>query len=689
MNSFINTEEIRKALTILRRGMLFEIRILQGRGKSLSGYFRDVDTAVTALESLTEHQLRGANIYFTLNRIQEDCYSRRQKDQLIIPEETTQDTEITGYDWIFIDIDPIRVKGTSSSNDQLESAREKARRVYSWLQMEGFEEPVVGMSGNGFHLLYPVTIPADDKGKGKVKHFLEALDMLFSDEVIKIDTVNHNPARICKLYGSLAQKGTGTEDRPHRMTYLVRVPDIIKPVKVSYIEKVGNMLPKKEKPQPYNSYNPGAFDVVEWMAKYGIEYTKKDGGDYTKFILKECPFDHNHKAPDSMITVCDSGAIGFKCFHNSCRNKTWQDVRMLYEPTAYEQRQADDKVNAGWAQHKMYNRTKNIDYQAGWEDDISADKTNTEKQPMFLTAMKILKMPTETEDFIRSGIEGIDNRLRGLKKGAVTLLSGLRGGSKSTLLTQIILNAIDDGNNVICYSGELTPKNFMRWMILQAAGKAHTTKTKYAAYYDVSKEDQYAIAHWLGEHFELYNNLYGNNYQRLYARLKAQIEVQKTDLLVLDNLMALDIRDLDDHDKYSAQKIFIESLCRLAKETCVHIIFVAHPRKAVGFLRLDDVSGTADLSNLADNAFIVHRVNEDFKRLSRMMFHWKEDNEVYRCTNVIEIAKDRDGGTQDVFIPLYYEAETKRLKNSVAESITYGWLPDAMETDNSNKDVLL
>ena len=298
---------------------------------------------------------------------------------------------------------------------------------------------------------------------------------------------------------------------------------------------------------------------------------------------------------------------------------------------------------------------------------------------MFLTAQQILEMPTETEDFIRTGIEGIDNRMRGLKKGAVSLLSGLRGGSKSTWLTQIILNAINDGNNVIAYSGELTSRNFMRWMNLQAAGKAHVVQTKYNNYYVVKKEDLQKIARWLGDHFQLYNNDYGNNYEKLYARLKNQIAVQKTDLIVLDNLMALDIRDLDNKDKYSAQKIFIESLQRLAKQTDTHIIFVAHPRKAVGFLRLDDVSGSADLANLTDNAFIIHRNNADFKRLSKDMFKWKDDHIAFTGTNVIEIAKDRDMGTQDVFIPLWYEPETKRLKNSEAESITYGWLPDEFE----------
>ena len=55
------------------------------------------------------------------------------------------------------------------------------------------------------------------------------------------------------------------------------------------------------------------------------------------------------------------------------------------------------------------------------------------------------------------------------------------------------------------------------------------------------------------------------------------------------------------------------------------------------------------------------------------MFKWKEDNPIYQATNVIEIAKDRDFGHQDVFIPLWYEPETKRLKNCETEAVHYGW----------------
>jgi hypothetical protein len=99
---------------------------------------------------------------------------------------------------------------------------------------------------------------------------------------------------------------------------------------------------------------------------------------------------------------------------------------------------------------------------------------------------------------------------------------------------------------------------------------------------------------------------------------------------------------------------------------------------------LDDVSGSGIITNIVDNAFIVHRNNEDFRRLTKQMYKWREDHEAYTGTNVIEICKERDGGIQDEFIPLWYEPETKRLKNYENENIVYGWdkPPDDFPDEN-------
>ena len=170
----------------------------------------------------------------------------------------------------------------------------------------------------------------------------------------------------------------------------------------------------------------------------------------------------------------------------------------------------------------------------------------------------------------------------------------------------------------------------------------------------------------------MYNNYYGNNFSLILEQITKCVVEHRVDLVILDNMMALNLMEMGS-DKYQQQSHFVECLENFAKNANVHILFVAHPRKSVGFLRLDDVSGSNDIVNRVDNAFILHRVNTDFRRLSKDMFKWKDDNELYQSTNVIEICKDRDGGQQDVFIPLFFEASTKRLRNSPGENKVYAW----------------
>lgn len=335
---------------------------------------------------------------------------------------------------------------------------------------------------------------------------------------------------------------------------------------------------------------------------------------------------------------------------------------MLFEPDAYEKCQQD-------YERRIYSRQPVQQAKVIWPID---------GKPVFYTAQDVLNLPVPEERFIKTGIADIDKKLRGMKKGYVSVMSGLRAAGKSSVISEMVLDGVESGNNIGVFSGELAPKNFMRWMNLQAAGKGYTEPTQFEGYYNVQRKYQEQIAQWLGEHFWLYNNEYGFDFQAVVDQFKRKIEKDKLDMLILDNLMTFDISGMSEN-KFEAQTKFILALQgEIAKPYNVHIMFVAHPRKAMGFLRLDDISGTADLGNAVDNAFIVHRVNQDFKRLSKQMFGWKDDNQIYQATNVIEIAKDRDGGVMDYFIPLYYEPETKRLKNYSSENKIYGW----NKTDN-------
>ena len=663
--NFYDEQEIKKTISVMKPdGQLFEVRVIYGDNTpALSGYFTDADTLIDNLRRVNH---RDCNVYITLNQINSACYSRSQRDVFYkSPKTSTKDGEIDGYDWLMIDLDPDRVTGVSSSARELDAAHKLGNKIYLALKNLGFEKPVCADSGNGVHLLYKISLNNNAEMTALVKRCLQALDMLFSDGTIKIDVSNHNPSRICKLYGTLAQKGSDTQERPHRMSRITMIPDTIKATDISYLEKLAKMYPDEpEKPQVYNHYSPNTFDLDGWLQKYGIEYKADVRGDKAvKYVLDHCPFDANHTGKDAVIFKSPSGAIGFHCFHNSCQGRTWKDVRLLFEPNAYERREAERT-------ERMYHS-----YNRHMKPPVRVTEKSTDGSPMFLTAMMIHDMKVPDETFVRTGIEVIDTKMRGLMKGHVSVWSGLRASAKSTLLSEIMLNAVQDGNNVGCFSGELTPKNFMKWMNLQAAGKAYARPSRYNNYFYTDNATDLKIAKWLADRFHLYNNEYGNNFVEVIKGFEKVIDEKKLDLLVLDNLMAFDISDLSD-SKWEAQSQFVLSLCSLAKSRNLHIAFVAHPRKSMGFLRFDDIAGTADLGNAVDDAFIVHRNNNDFKRFTKDMFGWKEDNEIYEGTNVVEIVKDRDGGNQDVFIPLYYEVETKRLKNEKSENVIYGWCND-------------
>lgn len=654
----INENEIRRTLSLLKPdGHLFEVRVIYNSKAVYSGYFKSADDLMAAF-SRDIRDYANCNIYITLNYLNDECYSRSQRNRFLSKGlATTSDKDVLGYEWIFIDVDPHRTTAVSSSDDQVEKAKVIGNKVYAFMKNLGFYDPICGFSGNGVHLLYRVKIKNSEENVKLINNCLKVLDMFFSTDDVQIDLKNFNPARVCKLYGTKAQKGSDTKERPHRMSRIISAPDEVRINDIQYIEKLAGMLPKEEKPQRYNSYQPTHFDLDEWLDEHGLKYRKSSYSGGVKYILDECPFDSNHKGKDACIFRATSGAIGFHCFHNSCADKTWRDVRLKYEPDAYEKKQQEysDRI---YAKPKKKPEYKPIQEKEG--------------EPVFLTAKDILNMPRPPERFVKTGISDIDQRMRGLKTGYTSVLSGLRASGKSSVISEICLDCVESESKVTVYSGELSPQNFMRWMDLQAAGKAYAEPTQFEGYYNVAKENQEKIAEWLAKNFTLYNNKYGNNFLAVKEQLERKIEVDKPDLLILDNLMAFDIRSLSEN-KFEAQTAFTWSLHEMAQKYDIHIIFVAHPRKAMGFLRLDDISGTADIGNAVDNAFIIHRVNNDFVRLTKQMFGWKDDDPLYSADNVIEIAKDRDGGLQDYFIPLYYEKESKRLKNSFTENKIYSW----------------
>lgn len=277
---------------------------------------------------------------------------------------------------------------------------------------------------------------------------------------------------------------------------------------------------------------------------------------------------------------------------------------------------------------------------------------------------------------IKTGLNGLDGRIHGLNKGELSIVSGTNGSGKSTWLSQLTLEAATQNFKSVIFSGELTPQRVKDWLTLQAAGMDNLIKDNW--YYHVESGASKKIDEWMNEYIYVYDNEYGSSATDILKALDAFTLLGQVDLIVLDNLMSMDLRKLDG-DKYEQQADLVKRLSAFAKKRNVHIVLVCHPRKSLGFLRKTDISGTADITNAADNVLIVHRVNNDFKRLTKDFFKWDDNAAIYTCSNVIEVCKNRDLGVEDVFSESYFDTATKRFLNRPDEYRRYGWEPEKEE----------
>jgi hypothetical protein len=193
-----------------------------GRRHTESGFFDSshLEEMARAALSLTDHA-RG--VYFTLNPVKPDLLGRRANRVEWADEgELAADKDVLRRRWLLIDADPVRDGKVSSTDAEKEAAHVVTLRVRDHLGGRGWPAPVLGDSGNGYHLLYPIDLPADDGGL--VRRTLLALAQRFDTEAVRIDRAVFNPSRLCKVPGTLARKGDSIPERPHRRAQLLEVP---------------------------------------------------------------------------------------------------------------------------------------------------------------------------------------------------------------------------------------------------------------------------------------------------------------------------------------------------------------------------------------------------------------------------------------------------------------------------------
>ena len=639
----------------------------------ISGYFKAGSPKI--ITELARYPQR--TFYQTMNYVDKACYSRDQQEQLVAyPKITTSDADIVGYQWILVDADPVRPAGISATNEEKEAALNTIRAIYTTLKHRGFCDPVTADSGNGYHLLY--RIKAELSKRKSIEQFLKMLDVWFSTDSVKVDTTVSNPARITKLYGTVAQKGANTEDRPHRTSRIIRVPETIELTPLDLVVQIADEYSATAAPNARPNVHPDDhFDLEQYLAEHQVEVAKKtDGPGYTKYVLKECPFDSAHKAPDAAVFQYANGARGFKCFHNSCSDYSWHDFRTQIDPNAY--------CGCGTSSIQPFNMPipfpQLIDDspQPSMEVPQMATPSAPVTEPEAIKQPEIMLNITDIQDedrskkvVIKSRFPKIDALIGGFNKGELSIWSGGNASGKSTLVSQLGLEAVHQGFKVAMFSGEMTASRVKRWVYLQAAGRDNVELDPLdPMHYRLKAGIHEKLDSRLDGHLSIYNNDYGNSWEQVTSGMFDWVVRNHADLMIIDNLMALDL-PVGKADKYEVQTQIAKALAQAAKQLQIHIHFICHPRKADMFLRKNDISGSSDLTNAADNVFMVHRVNADF--IARVKEIYPRLQVPADVGNAVEIMKNRDIGVVDEMVLLYFDKTCKTMSDVKGGLPMFGW----------------
>lgn len=393
---------------LLESGQVTELRALNvstannQKHHVVSGYFDDIEKLVDAA-----FNIEGASgIYVVPNPINPDLIARAaNRVRPVYGAPTTSDKDIESRRWLLIDIDPLRPSGISSTDEEVDSALELALRMRENLGEEGWPAPILASSGNGIHLLYKIDLQVQDDGL--VKGVLEALSCRFDNDRARVDTTVHNPARIWKLYGTLARKGDDVPDRPHRLARLIEFPDEPEIVPERVLHSLAERAPSNAPANGSHMRSTSAFDIDSWIKQHQLHVSQPaewQGGRRWVFT-DSCPWNSEHRDTSAYIVQFPSGAIAAGCHHAGCAGRTWADLRATVEgqtlvqsfkaaPSNHSESTAQQSDPNGWEAPTPFREIQVPDFPVDvlpeWLGSFVKEVSESSQTPLDLPGMLVL-----------------------------------------------------------------------------------------------------------------------------------------------------------------------------------------------------------------------------------------------------------------------------------------------------------
>lgn len=261
------------------------------------------------------------------------------------------------------------------------------------------------------------------------------------------------------------------------------------------------------------------------------------------------------------------------------------------------------------------------------------------------------------------GINMLDTRLQGLGMGELVIWTGKRGGGKSTILNQTLIESVAQKVKCFIYSGELSNGKVREWLERQIATDKYIDTNN--NFYDckVNPILSKILGNWYNDYLYVYNDDSLNEENSLFDFMEYAFTRYDIKRFVLDNLKTVKFEN--ERDFYRSQGKFVNRLKQFARTKNVHIDLVVHPRKTGrDTLEDEDVGGSVDIVDLADNVIVVGRVTESMEN---------DDSEASGMQTFISIKKNREFGDTGAIKYFKFNPLSKRIYGNNVTYKIYEW----------------
>ena len=263
-------------------------------------------------------------------------------------------------------------------------------------------------------------------------------------------------------------------------------------------------------------------------------------------------------------------------------------------------------------------------------------------------------------DGITTGFADLDAAMGKLFCGTTNLITGITGSGKSSFLSTLINQSIDQGFPVFVYSGELNNQLLKSWLDYVHAGQANLTSDVKDGRitYRVKPEAIEKINQFYKGQLYFYKDTESPQVSHILESIEASVKRYGIRTVVIDNLTAVDLEATEDN-KYHKQDAFIRECVNLARKLDIILLIVLHPKKmdTVRPVDLFDLSGVTSSANLAHRIFSLYRVQESDREPGKNGRQKPYTN----CDVQVRIIKDRFGSALGKILPTYYDIPSRRF----------------------------